>query len=123
MHSVAIDYRSARLEASERDDVWTVRLANLEARASYLDVALAQLLGNASEAHRLTARLLAELADLVEQQETSPPEVAPVEQQRRRMVERCQVREKPLPLGLRALGFAVVAITTFMLTTWLSTFR
>ena len=58
--SVAIAYRNGDLEACEQDDVWTVRLANLEARARYLDLALAELLGDAPEAHRAAARLLTE---------------------------------------------------------------
>jgi hypothetical protein len=113
------------LEASERDDVWTVRLSNLEARASYLDVALAQLLGNPREAHRAAARLLAEHPDLVEQRETPLPEVATSPRLQRKQISRpSPVRaRRPLPLGARAFAFAVVAITAFMLTTWLSTLR
>ena len=52
MRAAAIAYRNDELEAWEQDDLWTVRLANLETRARYLDLALAELLGNAPEAHR-----------------------------------------------------------------------
>ena len=66
MREAVIAYRDGKLEAREQNDVWTVRLANLEVRAGYLDLALAELLGNAPEAHRAAARLLSELADVVE---------------------------------------------------------
>ena len=113
MRAAAISYLNGKLEASERDDVWTVRLANFEVRASYIDLALAELLGNAPEAHRLAARLMAELADVVEQQEITYSCAAP---QRERRV-------GPLLLCLRALVLAVVVATAFMLTTWLSALR
>jgi len=84
--------------ACERNDVWTVRLANLETRASYLDLALAELLGNAPEAHRAAARLLAELAEVAEQQEA----VASMSPRQERSATRREVRTKPLLLGLHA---------------------
>jgi len=58
MRAAAIAYRNDELEAWEQDDLWTVRLSNLETRARYLDLALARLLGDAPEAHRAAARLL-----------------------------------------------------------------
>jgi hypothetical protein len=102
--------------------VWTVRLANLEVRARYLDLALAELLGNAPEAHRAAARLLAELADVVEQQETAYSRVAPVPRRERGTAPR-PVWAKPALLSIRVIAFAVVVSTAFLLTTWLSTFH
>lgn len=121
--TAAIAYRDGELEAREQDDVWTVRLANLEARARYLDLALTQLLGNASEAHRAAARLLTELADVGEQQQAAYPHVVPRPPRKRRGPPRHKLSEKPALLGLRVFVFAVVASTAFMLTTWLSTLR
>ena len=123
MRAAAIAYRKGQLEACEQDDVWTVRLANLEARASYLDLALAELLGDAPEAHRAAARLLVELADVVEQQEAAYPHLAPVPPREQRSARHREVSAKPLLLGLRVFAFAVVASTAFMLTTWLSALR
>ncbi len=123
MRTAAIAYGNRELEACEHDHWWTVRLAHREARARYLDLALAELLGNAPEAHRTAARLLVELADVVEQQEAAYPHVAPVPPREQRSARRHDVSAKPLLLGLRALAFAVVASTAFMLTTWLSTLR
>jgi hypothetical protein len=113
-----IPYRNGRLEAREQDDVWTVRLANLETRASYLDLALAELLGNAPEAHRAAARLLSELEDVVEQQEASYARVAPVRPRVRRRPPRRQVWPSPQLLGMRVLVLGAVATTAFILTTW-----
>lgn len=123
MHRAAITYRGGRLEASEGDEVWTVRLANLEARASYLDLALAELLGNAPEAHRAAARLLAELADVVEKHEGTPSHPAPVRPRERGRARRHRVFAKPLLLGARVLVLVAVTGTAFMLTTWLTAFR
>jgi hypothetical protein len=124
MQTAAIVYRNARLEACERDDVWTVRFANLEVRASYLDLALANLLGNGREAHRAAARLLTTLEEVVEQRETAYPRVAaPAPRRERSRRAHQQGWPKPAMLGLRALVFAVVTSTAFMLTTWLSTLR
>ncbi|HEY3576653.1 MAG TPA: hypothetical protein VGK68_01505 [Gaiellaceae bacterium] len=102
--------------------MWTVRLANLETRGRYLDLALAQLLGNAAEAHRAAARLLTELAHIAERQ-PAHPHVAPPPPRVRRSPPRHKLSAKPALLGLRVLVFAVVASTVFMLTTWLSTLR
>ena len=121
MHAAAIPYRNSRLEASERDDVWTVRVANLEVRASYLDLALAELLGNAPEAHRVAARLMAELADVVEQQEAKHLCVTP--RRERQRSSRGERQFGPLLLGLHAFVLATVVATAFMLTTWLSALR
>jgi len=115
MRAAAIAYRNDELEAWEQDDLWTVRLSNLETRARYLDLALARLLGDAPEAHRAAARLLVELADVVEQQEAAYSQV--VAGLRR------QVWPKPLLLGFRMAVFVVVVSTAFMLTTWLATLR
>jgi len=100
MQVAAIPYGSGKLEACEQDDLWTVRLANLEVRARYLDLALAELLGNAPEAHRAAARLLAELADVVEQQEAAYPHLAPV-----------QPREATQRSASRGVGKAAAART------------
>jgi hypothetical protein len=123
VNRAVIAYRNGRLEASEHDDVWTVRLANLEARASYLDSALAELLGDAPEAHRAAARLLAELADAVEQGEAPDSPVAPVPRRERRPAPRHRLWAKPLILGLRVIVFAAVVSAAFMLTTWLTALR
>jgi hypothetical protein len=122
MHTAAIAYRNGELEAREQDDVWTVRLANLEARARYLDLALAELLGSAREAHRAAARLLTELADVGEQQEAAHVHVAPVPPRDRRRPSPQWVAT-PLLLGLRMVVFAIVASTAFILTTWLTALR
>jgi hypothetical protein len=118
-----IAYRNDKLEATELDDVWTVRLANLEARARYLDLALAELLGDAPEAHRAAARVLSELADVVEQQEANLSHAAPLPRRRQRRARRRELPRKTVPPGLRILAFAVIASTAFVLTTWLSTLR
>ena len=123
MNKAAIAYRHGELEACEQDDVWTVRLANLETRARYLDLALAELLSDAPEAHRVAARLLTELAHAVEQQEASYPHVAAKRPRPQRREPRHEPRAKPLLLTLRVIALAVVASMTFMLTTWLSALR
>jgi hypothetical protein len=123
MRRIAIAYRNRELEACEQDDMWTVRLANLEARARYLDLALAELLGSAPEAHRAAARLLSELADVVEEQEAAYSQVGPLSRRERPPAPGHQVSAKPLLLGLRVFVFAAVAGTAFMLTTWLSALR
>lgn len=120
MRTAAIAHRHGELKAFEKGDVWTVRLANLEMRARYLDLALAQLLGSAQEAHRAAARLLSELEDLVEQQEVVQTRAAPAPRRESRRARARQVSTKPLVPGLRILACAVVAGTAFMLTTWLS---
>jgi hypothetical protein len=123
MQAAVIAYRNGTLEAREQDDVWTVRLANLEVRARYLDFALAELLGNFPEAHRAATRLLTELADVGEQQEAAQPAEALV---RRRARPRTRPRDlwvKAQLLGARALVFAFVAGTAFFVTTWLSALR
>jgi hypothetical protein len=123
MQRATITYGEDQLEAREQHNVWTVRLANLEVRARYLDLALAELLGNAPEAHRAAARLLFELADVVERQGASGSQVEPA---RRRGQPSAPPREawpKSLLLSARALVFAVVASSAFMLTTWLTTIR
>jgi hypothetical protein len=122
MHATAIPYRNGKLVASEHDDGWTVRLAHLEVRARYLDLALAELLGNAPEAHRAAARLLAELADVVEQQAAPTPPVPPSPRPLRGVLHH-GLWSRPLALGFRALVLAGVAGTAFMLTTWLTVFR
>ena len=124
MREAVIAYRDGKLEAREQNDVWTVRLANLEVRAGYLDLALAELLGNAPEAHRAAARLLSELADVVERQEVALSHVGPQPPRGERpRAPRHKVWQRTQLLGIRALAFAVVAGTVFMLTTWLSTLR
>jgi plasmid stabilization system protein ParE len=123
MQAATIAYRNGRLEACERDDVWTVRLANLEARASYLDLALAELLGNALEAHRAAAKLLTELEEVAEHQDFAHSKAAPPPPRERVGPRHGRVWAKPPLIGLRVLVLAVVASAAFMLTTWLSAFR
>jgi len=123
MHTAVIRYHNAELTAWEQGDTWTVRLANLEARARYLDLALAKLLGDPREGHRAAARLLANLADLVEQQEPQAPDHQP---RHPLAPEHSAIRGHwaRLPVfGLRVLLFAIVSSTAFMLTTWLTTVR
>jgi hypothetical protein len=100
-----------------------VRLANLEVRAHYLDLALAELLGSAPEAHRAAARLMAELADVVEQQEAANHEHVVVSRRGRRPARRRTSRTKPLWLSLRVFAFSLIASTAFLLTTWLTALR
>jgi hypothetical protein len=123
VQAAAIAYRNGRLEACECDDVWTVRLANVEVRASYLDMALAELLGNAPEAHRAAARLLSELEEVAERQDFADSHAAPVPRREREGPRRGVLRGKPVLLVLRVLVLALVVSTAFMLTTWLSTLR
>ena len=61
MQKAAIDYHGGELQAWAQEDVWTVRLGELEASSRYLDLALAELLDDAERAHKLAARLLMEL--------------------------------------------------------------
>jgi hypothetical protein len=122
VETASIAYHQRELQACEQDGVWTVRLANLEARARYLDLALARLLDNTPEAHRAAARLLTELADVAERQ-AAYPHVAPPPPRIRRRRPRHVFSAKPLLLGLRVFVFAGVASAAFMLTTWLSTLR
>jgi hypothetical protein len=123
MQVAVIKYRNGKLEAREQGDVWTVRLANLEVRARYLDLALAELLGSGPEAHRAAARLLCKLEEVVEQQEAGYSRVAPVSRWEPRRAPRPGVWAKPVSLGVRVVAFAVVASTAFLLTTWLTAFR
>jgi hypothetical protein len=123
VHKAMIRYYDADLEACERDDIWIVRSANLEARARYLDLALAELLGNSQEGHRAAARLLTKLEDVVEQQQTQASNGAPPEPRTRRPRERREASSILLTLGFRVVLFAIISSTTFMLTTWLTTLR
>jgi hypothetical protein len=123
MQRAVIAYRNGRLEAREQDDVWTVRLADLEVRAGYLDLALAELLGNAPEAHRAAARLLTKLANVVEQQEKTHSRGARAARRVQPSTRRRAVRAKPLVLGLRLIALAAVTTAAFMLTTWLTVLR
>ena len=61
MQKAAIDYHGGELQVWEQEDVWTVRLGELEASSRYLDLALAELLDDAEGAHKLAAKLLMEL--------------------------------------------------------------
>jgi hypothetical protein len=70
-----IAYQHCQVEADQQPDLWAVRLRNLEARARYLELAVAALLGRVPEAHR-AAQLLSELADLQKGQETPSPHIA-----------------------------------------------
>jgi hypothetical protein len=119
----AIAYRDHELEACEGEDVWTVRLRNLEVRASYLDLALAQLLGNAPDAHRAAARLLVELSEVTDQQEAAYVHAARASAGRRGGRPRTPSIATPLLLGLRIIVFAAVVGTAFILTTWLTALR
>ena len=60
MQKAAIDYHGGELEAWEYEDLWTVRLGELESSSRYLDLALAELLDDSEGVHTLAARLLAE---------------------------------------------------------------
>jgi hypothetical protein len=119
----AIAYRDGELEAYEQGDLWMVRLANLEVRAYYLDLALAELLGNAPEAHRVAARLLAAQTEVKELQAARTFDPAPVARRRGLRATRRQRLAKPLVVSLRVLLFATVSTTAFMLTTWLTALR
>ena len=124
METASISYHQSELQACEQDGVWTVRLANLEAHARYLDLALAELLGNAQEGHRAAARLLTKLEDVVEQQKTQASDDAPAEPRTRRPRDaRREASSILLMLGFRVLLFAIISSTAFMLTTWLTTLR
>jgi hypothetical protein len=103
--------------------VWTVRLANLEARARYLDLALAELLGDASEAHRAAAALLTEVEEAAERQDSAQSQVAPVPLRARHRAPRGGVWAKPPLVVFRVLVLAAVVSAAFMLTTWLTTLR
>ena len=118
--TAAIAYSDDTLQACQHEGRWTVRLANLETRARYLDLALAELLGNTPDAHRAAARLLFELAEVVDQQETQGVTDAPSEAGNRRPAIR---RQSPrlLVRGVRVFLFAIVSGSAFMLTTWLTT--
>jgi hypothetical protein len=118
-----ISYRNGELQAREQDDLWTVRLANLEVRAHYLDLALAELLGSAPEAHRAAARLLSELTEVTELQDVRPFDHASIPRRREPPATLQQRSTKPLVLSLRILLFASVLTTAFMLTTWLTALR
>jgi hypothetical protein len=118
MDTAAIAYRNDELEACEQRGLWTVRLGKREARSRYLDLALAGLLGDVPEAHRVAARLLFELADPREQEaaDQRTESVRPRRQRRKGPA-------KPLLVGLRVVVLSAVASTAFMVTTWLSTLR
>lgn len=123
MRRATIAYRDSEIEAREQDDLWTVRLAHLETRARYLDLALAELLGDAPEAHRAAAKLLTELADVVQRQEAAQPRPAAARPPQKQIDRHPQQTAKPIRVALHALAFALVSSTAFMLTTWLSTLR
>jgi hypothetical protein len=123
MHTAAIHYRNGKLEAAERDDLWTVRLANLEVRARYLDLALAELLGNAPEAHRAAARLLVELTEVVDRQDAAYYNAATGPRPERQRSPRYELRAPLLLLGVRVFALAAIVATAFMVTTWLSALR
>jgi len=61
MLRAVINYHGGELEAWEDDDLWTVRLGELEASSLYLDAALAELLDDPRGAHRVATRLLMEI--------------------------------------------------------------
>ena len=121
MQTAAIAYRDSELEACVQEGVWTARLANLEARARYLDLALLEVLDDASEAHRAAARLLIELPEVI--QEAAEPQPAAMPPRDELDLRRRKRMAKPLRLGLNSLIFALVASTVFMLTTWLGALR
>lgn len=114
MRSAAIAYRNSELQAREHDDLWTVCLAGAEASSSYLDVALAEVLGNAPEAHRVAARLLMETGEEPE------PRITPPSQRPRRVARRRDGRARLALVGLRIVVLGLVTSTAFMLTTWLN---
>ena len=71
MQKAAIDYHGGELEAWEYEDLWTVRLGELESSSRYLDLALAELLDDSEGVHTLAARLLAELVTAPEAAEAA----------------------------------------------------
>jgi hypothetical protein len=73
MQRTVISYRRGELEAWEQEELWTVRLGELEASSRYLDLALAELLDDPEGAHRLAARLVVELVTAPETTETGEP--------------------------------------------------
>jgi hypothetical protein len=76
MQRAAIDYHGGELEAWTQENLWTVRLGELEASSRYLDVALAELLDAAEGVHQLAARLLAELVTAHDATEPAELQVA-----------------------------------------------
>lgn len=55
----AIGYNGGELEAALDDEVWLVRLGELEESSTYLDYALSRLLDvETREVHQLAARLI-----------------------------------------------------------------
>jgi hypothetical protein len=61
MEKIVIGYRGADLYAWEHEGVWTVQLGAFEASATYLDLALSELIGGSVDVHELAARLVAAL--------------------------------------------------------------
>ena len=76
MQRASIDYLGGELEAWTQDDLWTVRLGELEVSSRYLDAALAELLDAAEGVHQLAARLLAKLVTAHDATEPAELQVA-----------------------------------------------
>jgi hypothetical protein len=73
MQRAVINYQGGELEAWEQEELWTVRLGELEASSRYLDLALAELLDNPYGLHQLAAKLLAEIVAAPEAAEAAEP--------------------------------------------------
>jgi hypothetical protein len=61
METAAISYQGEALEAWEDEVGWTARLGEFEASSRYLDLALAELLGDGEGVHQLAAQSIAQL--------------------------------------------------------------
>jgi hypothetical protein len=61
MEKIVVSYHGADLYAWEHEGVWTVQLGAFEASSTYLDLALAELVGSSDDVHELAARLVGAL--------------------------------------------------------------
>jgi hypothetical protein len=66
---------------------------------------------------------MAELAEVVEQQEAADPDDLVLSRRRRHPDRRRESGVKPLSLGLRVFAFGLIASTAFLVTTWLTALR
>jgi hypothetical protein len=73
MQRAVINYQGGELEAWEQENLWTVRLGELEATSRYLDLALTELLDNPYGVHQLAARLLTETSAAPQTTEAAEP--------------------------------------------------
>ena len=121
IHAAATAQHHGKLDTGAHGDAWMTRLANLDERATYLERALAELVGNTPDGHRTAAMLLSEMTVVAEQQRAALARA--VLMSRREGSDPYQAAwAKPAVLGFRIFAFTVVASSAFMLTTWLRTF-